>query len=76
MVYETISYEKKGKIAYITLARPQVLNALNDTMNRELMEALGEFDADEQAWVAILSERGRCFCSVADRWQLAPLFAG
>ena len=74
MVYETILYEKRGKIAYITLNRPQILNALNDTMNQELLEALGEFDADEQAWVAILSGRGRCFCSGADvrQRQLRP----
>lgn len=74
MVYETILYERKGKIAYITLNRPEVLNALNDAMNQELLEALGQFDADEQAWVAILSGQGRCFCSGADvrQRQLRP----
>ena len=74
MSYETILYERKGKTVYITLNRPQVLNAITDTMNRELLEALGEFDADEEAWVAILSGKGRCFCSGADvkQRQLRP----
>jgi len=74
VAYETILYEKKGKIAYITLNRPQILNALNDAMNRELLEAFAEFDTDEQAWVAILSGKGRCFCSGADvrQRQLRP----
>ena len=72
--YEAILCETKGRIAYITLNRPEVLNALNDTMNQELVDALREFDADQQAWVAILSGKGRCFCSGADvrQRQLRP----
>ena len=64
--YETILYEKKGKIVYVTLNRPQILNALNDTMAEELNEAWFEFDADPEAHVAILSGAGRAFCSGAD----------
>lgn len=74
MPYETILYERKGKVVYITLNRPQILNALNDTMNRELVEAFEAFDADGEAWIAILSGKGRCFCSGADvkQRQLRP----
>ncbi len=64
--YETILYEKKGKIVYVTLNRPQILNALNDTMAKELNDAWFEFDADPEAQVAILSGSGRAFCSGAD----------
>ena len=72
--YETILYEKKGKIVYVTLNRPQILNALNDTMAGELNEAWFEFDADPEAHVAILSGSGRAFCSGADvrQRQLRP----
>ena len=74
MAYETILYERKGKITYITLNRPQILNAVNDTLNRECVEAFREFDGDEEAWVAILSGKGRCFSSGADvkQRQLRP----
>ncbi len=74
MTYETILYERKGRIAYITLNRPQILNAINDKLNQETADALREFDSDEEAWVAILSGKGRAFSSGADvkQRQLRP----
>ena len=74
MAYEWILYEQKGRITYITLNRPQLLNAVNDAMHQELVDALREFDADEDAWIAILSGKGRCFSSGADvkQRQLRP----
>lgn len=74
MDFETILYETRNGIAYITLNRPKVLNALNDTMNRELIDALREFDTDGGAMVAILSGTDRCFSSGADvkQRQLRP----
>ncbi|MBI4232995.1 MAG: enoyl-CoA hydratase/isomerase family protein [Chloroflexi bacterium] len=66
MAYETVLYERKGRIAYITLNRPESLNAFNNTQDRETGEALDEFDADDEAWVAILSGKGRCFSAGAD----------
>src|SRR5688500_15517593 len=72
--YETLLYEKKGKIVYITLNRPQILNAVNDTMGAELDDASFEFDADPEAHVAIVLGNGRAFCSGADvkQRQLRP----
>ncbi len=64
--YETMNYERKGKIGYIMLNRPQSLNAMNDQFERDLGDAFLEFDADEDAWVAILHGAGRCFCAGAD----------
>src|SRR5947208_151608 len=64
--YETILYEKRGPVCYITLNRTEKLNAANDTMVEELDDAFFEFDADEQLQVAILSGAGRAFCSGAD----------
>ncbi len=74
MDYETILYERKGKIVYITYNRPHVLNAVNDTMVQERDDAFREFDRDEQAWVAILSGKGKCFSAGADvkQRQLLP----
>ncbi len=75
MSYETIVYEKKDRIAYITLNRPRILNAYNDTMGDELLLAHRDFDQDDELHVLIISGAGRAFCSGADvkQRQLRPL---
>ena len=75
MAYDTILYEKKAKIAYITLNRPRLLNAYNDTMGDELLQAHRDFDQDDDVHVLIISGAGRAFCSGADvrQRQLRPL---
>ncbi len=75
MSYETILYEKKDRLAYITLNRPRILNAYNDTMGDELMQAHREFDQDDDLHVLIISGAGRAFCSGADvkQRQLRPV---
>lgn len=72
--FETILYERRGRICYITLNRPEILNAVNDKLGEEVNEAYREFDTDSEAWVAILSGAGRAFCSGADvrQRQLRP----
>ena len=59
--YETMNYERKDRIGYIMLNRPQSLNAVNDQFEADLYDALLEFDIDDEAWVAILHGAGRCF---------------
>jgi len=67
-----VLYEKKGHIVYITLNRPEALNAVNREMSEELEDSWYKFDADEEAWVAILTGAGdRSFCSGADLRQMA-----
>jgi enoyl-CoA hydratase/carnithine racemase len=75
MAYETILYEKKDRIAHITLNRPRILNAYNDTMGDELLAAHQDFDRDDDLHVMIISGAGRAFCSGADvkQRQLRPL---
>ena len=64
--YETMNYERRGRVGYITLNRPQSLNAVNDQFEEDIAEALLEFDMDEAAWVAIVHGAGRSFCAGAD----------
>jgi enoyl-CoA hydratase/carnithine racemase len=64
--FETVRYEAKGPICYITLNRPEKLNAASDQLVEEVNDALFEFDADARLQVAILSGAGRAFCSGAD----------
>src|SRR5687768_13995400 len=47
MTYTFILVETRGRVGLITLHRPQVLNALNNQLVREVMDALEEFDKDE-----------------------------
>lgn len=67
MTYEYIKYQKKGHIAYITLNRPEKLNAVHPPMQMELWDALIDFNEDPDSWVAILSGAGdRAFCAGND----------
>jgi len=67
MSYEFVQYEKRGRIAYITLNRPQVMNALHLEAHLELKEVWEDFRDDPDAWVAILTGAGeRAFCAGND----------
>jgi crotonobetainyl-CoA hydratase len=58
VAYEFITYEKHGRVATITINRPEVRNALHPPANRELSAAFDEFAADPDAWVAIVTGAG------------------
>ncbi len=64
--YETMTYERKGKIGYIMFNRPRSLNSVNSQVEIDLTDTFLEFDSDEEAWVCILYGTGRCFCAGAD----------
>src|SRR4051812_43298002 len=51
-------YEKRGHVAYVTITRPEVMNALHPPASRELGEKWDEFAADDDAWVAVLTGEG------------------
>jgi enoyl-CoA hydratase/carnithine racemase len=64
---EFIQYEKKGRIAYVTINRPEVMNALHPPANQELSDAFDAFAADPEAWVAIITGAGeKAFCAGND----------
>lgn len=69
-----VDYVQRDGIAYITLNRPEVLNALNDDLLRQLRDAMFQLDEDPDAQVGILSGAGTSFCSGADirQRQLRP----
>jgi len=67
-----IEYEKKGHIAYVTLNRPEKLNAMNAELHAELGAAWVDFRDDPELRVAILSGNGRCFSAGADLSEDAP----
>ncbi len=66
MKYKTIGLIREEGIALLYLNRPQVLNALNETMKDELIHALKETEQDDTIRVMILTGQGRGFCAGAD----------
>lgn len=72
MQLDTVSYEKDGPIARVTLNRPDKLNAMNETMHRELGEVWADVQADPALRAAILAGNGRCFSAGADLSFGAP----
>ncbi len=65
--FETIIYEKRDGIAYITLNRPKALNAVNIKMRDELYQVLPAIDDDPEVMLAILKGAGdRGFSAGAD----------
>ncbi|HIG14413.1 MAG TPA: crotonase/enoyl-CoA hydratase family protein [Gammaproteobacteria bacterium] len=61
-----IIYEQSGRIAHITLNRPDVLNAINEELPSALEAAVIRANADESTRVIILSGAGRAFCAGYD----------
>ncbi len=58
MAFEFIDYEKKGRVAYVTITRPERLNALHPPANKELYEAFIDFKQDDDVWIAIVTGTG------------------
>ena len=58
MSYEFITYRVTDRIAYVTINRPQVMNALHAEANAEMLDAFTAFRDSDDAWVAILSGAG------------------
>jgi enoyl-CoA hydratase/carnithine racemase len=76
MTYENILLEKKNSIAYVTVNRPKVLNALNMATMEELRAAFTEIKSDALLRVAILTGAGeKAFVAGADIGELAKLDA-
>ena len=64
--FETIETTLDGPVARVTLNRPQVHNAFNDRMIRELLEAFEEIAQEEKVRVVVLTGKGKSFCAGAD----------
>lgn len=64
--YETIVCEVIDKTGLVRLNRPEALNALNNTLLRELMDALQLFDQDPAIGVMVITGSERAFAAGAD----------
>ncbi len=59
-----VRYEKKDHVAFVTLDRPEVLNAMDLRMHSELASAWDELEADDDVWVGVLTGAGERSFSV------------
>lgn len=73
MALECTLYEKKDSLAWITLNRPQVLNALNKKLWRELYENLDQAEKDGEVRAIIITGAGRAFSAGDDIKEVASL---
>ena len=70
MEFEFIRYEKRDRIAYVTINRPEVMNALHPPAHEELARVWDDVVTDPEIWVAILTGTGdRAFSAGNDlKW--------
>jgi len=71
-----VLYEKDGRIARITLNRPEVLNAIDDTLPGELAACVAEANADDGVHVIVLGGAGEAFCAGYDLTAYAETAGG
>jgi enoyl-CoA hydratase len=67
--------EIRGRVALVTLNRPQALNALNRAMLTELGDIMAAFDADPQVGAIVLTGSPRAFAAGADIKEMADMSA-
>jgi methylglutaconyl-CoA hydratase len=64
--YRALTVENRDAVAWITLNRPEVHNAFDETLIAEVTDALRASDADKSVRVVVLCGNGRSFCAGAD----------
>jgi enoyl-CoA hydratase/carnithine racemase len=67
--YETLLIEKKGQVDWVTLNRPDSLNALNDALVDDLLDYFGKLYFDRSVRIVVLRGAGRAFCAGLDLKQ-------
>lgn len=71
MSYEFILTETRGRVGLITLNRPQAMNALNNKLIVELMDALEAFDKDDNIGAMVITGNEKAFAAGADIKEMA-----
>ena len=71
MPYELILTETRGWVGLITLNRPQAMNALNNQLMRELMDALEAFDKNDAVGAMVITGNEKAFAAGADIKEMA-----
>ncbi len=66
MTFNTLKFDKKDRVAYLTLNRPEIRNAFNVDMIGELTGAFKALNSMTDVSIVVLRGEGKSFCSGAD----------
>jgi enoyl-CoA hydratase/carnithine racemase len=70
MKLETMHFEKNGRIGYLTLERPEILNAMNYQGSLDMIRAAETIRDDAEVRTVLIRGAGRAFCTGIDLKQL------
>lgn len=73
--YETILVEQRGRVGWITLNRPEALNALNSRVAEEVTAAAVAFDADDGVGAVVVTGSEKAFAAGADIKEMESMSA-
>src|SRR6478609_2191258 len=69
---ETILVEREGRVAILTINRPDKMNALNDQVREDMLEILGQIETDDSVGVVVITGAGeKSFIAGADIGEFA-----
>lgn len=64
--YQTIRFDRRGRVLYLTLDRAASLNAVNGPMHEELSRVFRDAALDRDSDVIVITGAGRAFCAGGD----------
>lgn len=68
--YQTLAFERRGRVLVIRLDRPEQMNAVNAQLHNELSRVFTDAAADPDSDVVVLTGNGRAFCAGGDiKWM-------
>jgi enoyl-CoA hydratase/carnithine racemase len=76
MTYRTLDVKREGALSWLTLNRPDALNALDTLMVDELRNFLAKLAGDRETRVVVLRGAGRAFCAGLDLKEARPTTGG
>lgn len=66
MALETMILDKKEGIALLTMNRPERMNAFNEQMKDEFVQALRDIEKDDEVRILVVTGAGKAFCAGVD----------
>ncbi|MED5579964.1 MAG: enoyl-CoA hydratase-related protein [Nitrospinota bacterium] len=69
---QTVHYEIKDHVAWITLNRPGKKNAINRAMRKEIQDAYTDVKFNDDVWAAVITGKGDVFCAGKDLVEKLP----
>src|SRR5437016_139665 len=68
---QIVEYETRGRVAILTIDRPEARNAVNGDVARAMEAGIDRLEADPELWVGIVAGRGPVFSAGADLKAIA-----